>query len=224
MLQELLKEYLTDDAKVNEFLGKMKEQKIYTSKEENMDTRYPKLKADFDDLSAKNQESLKLIEELKKSNGDNEGLQAKIKEYEGKVAELTKENEALTIDNSIKFGLLSKGAKASDIDYLIFKIKQSDDELKLDKDGNVKGLDHIIEDLQKTCSSNFEDKASKKVDVKVLPNNDPSKNTITAEQFKKMGYKEKVKLYQENKELYDELSQSAKEDSSNSATTSKEGE
>lgn len=205
MLQDLLKEFLVDDTKVNQFLEKMKSEKIYTSKEENMDTRYPKLKSDYEALVTKDEQSQKLIDELKKTNGDNEGLQAKISEYEGKIAELEKQNEALTIDNAIKFGLLSKGAKADDIDYLIYRIKQGDNELKLDKDGNVKGLDNIIDDIQKTCSSNFEDKSKKKVDVKELPEGDDKKNTITKEMFAKMGYKERNKLYQENKELYEQL-------------------
>ena len=206
MLQDLLKEFLADDDKVNQFLEKMKSEKIYTSKEENMDTRYPKLKSDYEALLTKDKQSQELIEELKKTNGSNEGLQAKIGEYEGKIAELEKQNEALTIDNAIKFGLLSKGAKADDIDYLIYRIKQGDNELKLDKDGNVKGLDNIIDDIQKTCSSNFEDKSKKKVDVKDLPEGNEGKNTITKEMFSKMGYKERNKLYQENKELYDKLS------------------
>ena len=207
MLQDLLKKYLEDDGKVNEFLEAMKSEKIYTSKEENMDTRYPKLKSDYDALVSKDAESQKLIDELKKTNGNNEGLQAKISEYEGKIADLEKQNEVLTIDNAIKFGLLSQGAKADDIDYLIYRIKQGDEELKLDKDGNVKGLDAIIEGAKKTYSGNFEDKSKKKVDVKDLPQGDDKKNTVTKEAFDKMGYRERLKLYQDNKELYDELSQ-----------------
>ena len=171
-----------------------------------MDTRYPKLKSDYDALVSKDAESQKLIDELKKTNGSNEGLQAKISEYEGKIADLEKQNEVLTIDNAIKFGLLSQGAKADDIDYLIYRIKQGDTELKLDKDGNVKGLDAIIEGAKKTYSGNFEDKSKKKVDVKELPDGDKDKNTVTKEAFNKMGYRERLKLYQDNKELYNELS------------------
>lgn len=54
MLQELLKEYLGEDVKVTEFLNKMKEKKIYTSNEENIDTRYSKLKGDFEALKLYN--------------------------------------------------------------------------------------------------------------------------------------------------------------------------
>lgn len=205
MLQDLLKEFLADDAKVNQFLEKMKSEKIYTSKEENMDTRYPKLKSDYEALIAKDEQSQKLIEELKKTNGSNEGLQAKIGEYEGKIAELEKQNEVLTIDNAIKFGLLSKGAKADDIDYLIYRIKQGDNELKLDKEGNVKGLDNIIDDIQKTCSSNFEDKSKKKVDVKGLPNDTEKKEPMTKAMFLKKSYAERARFAQENPESFQAL-------------------
>lgn len=206
MLQDLLKKYLNDDAKVNEFIEEMKKEKIYTSSEENMDTRYPKLKSDYEALLSKDEQSQKLIDELKKSNGNNEGLQAKINEYESKIAELQKQNETLVIDNAIKVGLLAKGAKANDIDYLIYRIKQGDNELKVDKEGNVKGLDSIIDDIAKVYSNNFEDKSKKKVDVKDLPSGSDDKNTVTKEMFNKMGYKERAKLYQDNKELYDQLS------------------
>lgn len=205
MLQDLLKKYLADDAKVNQFMDEMKSGKIYLTKEENMDTRYPKLKSDYDALVTKNNETQALIDELKKNNGDNQGLQAKIKEYEGKIAELEKKNQDLAIDNQLKIALLGKGAKVNDIDYLMYRIKQSDDELKLDKDGNIKGLNNIIEDIAKTYNDNFEDKSKKKVEVKDLPNGTENKQTVTKEMFSKMGYRERNKLYQENKELYDSL-------------------
>lgn len=204
MLQELLKKYLEDDAKVNEFLEEMKTSKIYLSKEENMDTRYPKLKGDYEALLSKEKESQALIEELKKNNGNNEALQTKIGEYETKITELENQNKQLAIDNQIKVALLEKGAKANDIDYLMYRIKQGD-ELALDKEGNVKGLNTLIEDLSKTYSDNFEDKAKKKVDVKDLEHGNDDKNTITKEMFDKMGYQDRNKLYQENKELYEQL-------------------
>ena len=205
-LQELLKKYFGDDeSKMNTFLDDMKANKIFTSGEENIDIRYNKLKGQFDTLNSQNAESLKLIEELKKSSTNTDEMKSKIDEYEKKIAELEEEKTTLAIDNALKFALLGKGAKASDIDYLMYRIKQGDDELKLDKDGNVKGLDNIVDGIAKTCSSNFEDKTKKKVDVKDLPEGGDDKNTITKEMFSKMGYKERNKLYQENKELYDEL-------------------
>lgn len=204
MLQDLLKEYLTEDSKVEEFLNKMKENKIYTSNEENIDTRYSKLKGQFDELSAKDKESQSLIEELKKSSEGNEGMKSKISEYEAKIQQLEAENQQLAIDKAVETKLLSAGAKASDIDYLVYKIKQGGTELKLDKDGNIKGLDDLVKEMSKTYSGNFEEKAKKKVDVVELPEGNKEAK-ITKEQFQKMGYQERNKLYNENKELYTQL-------------------
>lgn len=204
MLQKLLKEFLGDDAKVTEFLNKMKENKIYTASEENLDTRYSKLKGDFDALTAKEQEAQTLIEQLKTSNKGNEDLQGKITAYETKISDLEKQNQALKMDNAIKFELLAKGAKASDIDYLMFKAKQGD-ELKLDKEGNVKGLDAVVEGLKKTCQSNFEDSQKKKVDVKDLPTGDNHNETMTKEEFLKKSYAERAQFANDNPEAFQEL-------------------
>lgn len=211
MLQDLLKEYLGDDAKVSEFMDKMKESKIYVSGEENIDTRYSKLKEDFEALSSKSKESESLIEQLKKNNGDNQTLQDQIKEYEGKIAELEAENQAMKLDNALKFELLAKGAKANDIDYLMFRAKQGETELKFDKDGHIKGIDDLIGDLKKTCQSNFEESSKKKVDVKELPDPEEKGMIITKEKFEKMGYSERNKLFRENKELYEQLASGKEE-------------
>lgn len=205
-LQELLKKYLNDDAKVAEFEDEMKKEKIYTSTNENIDIRYGKLKGDFDALVTKDKESQTLIEQLKEASKGSDEAQTKIKEYETRIAELERQNEELTIDNAIKFGLLAKGAKASDVDYLIYRAKNGDTELKLDKDGNVKGLDDLIDGLKKTYSGNFEEKAQKRIEEKKLPGDEKDKNAITKEQFSKMGYAERNKLFKENREQYDELS------------------
>lgn len=204
-MKDLLKKYLGDDVKVEEFLNEMKTNKIYTSKEDNIDIRYGKLKENFDALTTKEQEAQALIEELKKSNQGNEDLQGKIKEYETKIQDLEKQNHDMAVENAMKFKLLSSGAKPNDIDYLIFRLKQQKKEFKLDENGEVKGLNEDIEGLKKNCISNFESKANKKVDVLDLPKDPNNEPTITKEQFNKMGYHERNKIFNENKELYDKL-------------------
>lgn len=210
MLHDLLIKHIGDEAKVAEIEKDMKENKIYLSNEENIDTRYKKSKADNDVLSAENAKLKSQIEGLTKANGGNEELQGKITQYEEKIAEQEAQLKQLQAENAVKFELLAKGAKASDMDYLLFKAKQLG-ELKLDKEGNVKGLNDLVENLKKTCQSNFEESSKKKFDVKKLPNDDEKKDVITKERFDKMGYQEKNKLYQENKELYEQL-RNGKED------------
>ncbi len=148
-------------------------------------------------------EANKLIGELKKSNQGNEELQNKIGTYETQLNELKAENEQLKLDNAIKVELLSAKAKGDDLDYLMFKIKQNNDKLSLGENGELKGFD--VEEIKTTYPSNFEVETKKVVDVNNLPKIENSDNTITKEQFEKMGYKEKNKLYNENPDVYNEL-------------------
>ena len=134
-------------------------------------------------------EANKLIEELKKSNQGNEELQGKISTYENELTQLKAENEQLKLDNAIKVELLSAKAVSDDINYLMFQIKERNKELSLTEDGKVKGFD--VEEIKTAFPKNFE-----------IESND---NTITKEQFEKMGYKERTKLFNENPDVYNEL-------------------
>ena len=66
-LEELLKAQNLTDEQVTAIIGGMKENKIFTASEENLDIRYGKLKTNHDALVAKDAESQKLIEELQKA-------------------------------------------------------------------------------------------------------------------------------------------------------------
>lgn len=149
------------------------------------------------------EEANKLIAELKKSSQGNEELQGKIGNYETELAKLKAENEQLKLDNAIKVELLNAKAKGDDLDYLMFKIKQNNDKLSLTENGELKGFD--VEEIKITYPSNFEVESKKVVDVNNLPKIDTGDNTITKEQFDKMGYKERTKLFNENPEMYNEL-------------------
>lgn len=204
-LQELIKKHFGDDeAKLNTFLEDMKTNKIFTASEENLDTRYSKLKGDFEAKTKEYDESQNLIAELKKASKGNEEMQTKFTEYESKVAELQAENEQLKIENALKVELLGAKAKASDLDYLMFKYKQENNEITLDDNGKIKGFD--IEKIKTAYPNNFEVESKKEVDVNNLPNINDKQSTITKEDFQKMGYQERNKLYLEDKELYTELS------------------
>lgn len=201
-LQELLKKYLEED-KVASLLDDMKANKIFTASEENLDTRYQKLKGDFDTLTSKSNEDAKLIEQLKEASKGNEDMQNKFTEYESKVAQLQVENEQLKIDNEIKVELLASNAKAKDLDYLIFKIKQEHQELSLDDNGKIKEIN--FEDIKSAYPDNFEVESRKEVDVNKLPNINDKEITISKEEFDKMGYQEKNKLQREDPETYKSL-------------------
>lgn len=166
-MEELLKGLGYTDEQIKAILDGMKEKKIFTSNEENLDIRYGKLKTDYDGKIGELENANKLIEDLKKKSKGNEDLQGKITEYETEKSRLQAENEKLKKENALKFGLLSSGAKKDDIDYLMFKINQNNPELKLDEQGNIKDLDDILDSTKKAYPANYESETKRKVEVKV---------------------------------------------------------
>jgi len=202
-LSEILKAQGVEDDKIKAILDGMKTNKIFTSGEENLDIRYGKLKTDFDTKVKESDEAQKLIDEMKKSTQGNEDLQGKISTYEKQLADAQAENAKLKIDSAIKLELLANKAKPTDIDYLMFKIKQDNPDIKVDSDGKIKGID--VSTIKTTYSTNFEVDSRKKIDPNKLPAGDDDKGTVTKEQFSKMGYLERNKLHADNPELYEQL-------------------
>lgn len=206
-LQELLKsiEGLTEDQQ-KAILEGMKKNKIFTASEENLDVRYGKLKTDHDNLTAEHKKSTDLIAELQKATKGQEAVQGKITEYEQTIQKLQEEAVQAKTESALKIGLLSAGAKSSDIDYLLFKMEHDGDwKPELGEDGQIKGLDEKVKGLKTQFPSQFESSSSKKIDEKKLEKSD-DKDKISAEEFKKMGYQAKNKLFNEDPELYRKLS------------------
>ena len=180
----------------------MKTNKVFTASEENLDIRYGKLKTDHDSKLAELAEANNLIAELKKNNKGNEGLQQKITDYEAQVAQLQEENAQIKLDSAIKIELLAN--KALDVDYLTFKLKEKG-ELELDEQGKIKGWDDKIAGLKTQFPTQFEAAGGKKYDEHKLPDKQDGGDAITKEAFQKMGYQDRVKLYNENPAAYAEL-------------------
>ena len=133
-LEELLKaKGLTDD-QIKAILDGMKENKIFTASEENLDIRYGKLKTDYDNLTTQNGEATKLIEQLKKGTKNSDELQGKITAYETQVETLTKQLNEERLESALKVALM--GAKTDDVAYMAFKLKEGGD-LELDDNGNI---------------------------------------------------------------------------------------
>lgn len=168
-LQEILKSQGLSEEQIQKIVGEMKQNKIFTASEENLDIRYGKLKTDFDSLTKQHDESTALIEQMKKDNADNEALQGKITEYETKMATMAAELEQTKIDAALKVALLE--AKADDVDYLTFKLKEKG-ELKLDENGKIKGIDDSIAALKTQFPKQFITEQDKKVDENKLPGSD----------------------------------------------------
>ena len=204
-LQEILKSKGMSDEDITSVIGEMKQNKIFTASEENLDVRYGKLKTDHDNLTAEHKKSTDLIAELQKTTQGQEDVQKQITEYKQTIQKLQEEAQEAKTESALKIGLLSAGAKAGDIDYLIFKMSHDSDwKPELGNDGQVKGLDDKLKGLKTQYPNQFETTSQKKVEEKKLdkPDND---SKVTKEEFAKMGYQARMKLYNDNPELYKEL-------------------
>ena len=74
-LEELLKAQGLSEEQIKAIMDSMKQNKIFTAGEENLDTRYAKLKTDHDGVTSQLDEANKLIEQLKKDSGSNADIQ-----------------------------------------------------------------------------------------------------------------------------------------------------
>ena len=205
-LKEILKAKGLADDVIESIIGEMKTHKIFTASEENLDIRFGKLKTDHDALVQKDAESQKLIADLQSATKGQEDVQKQIADYQAQIAKKDEELNQARTESALKIGLLSAGAKATDIDYLIYKMNHDSDwKPELDDNGEVKGLDDKLKGLKTQFPTQFEASSTKKIDEKKLDKPE-KKDTMTKDEFKKMGYQAKLKLFNENPELYNELS------------------
>ena len=201
-LQEILKAKGLSDEDIESVVGEMKQNKIFTASEENLDIRYGKLKGDFDNLTKQHGESTQLIEQLKKSSAGNEGLQQKITEYEGKIQTLEQELQQTRVESALKVALLE--ANVTDVDYLAFKIKEKG-EVLLGDDGKIKGIDDTIAALKTQFPQHFTSESKKKIDENKLPGSDDGHDGLTKKDILSKPYAERQKIFAENPDLFREV-------------------
>ena len=205
-LQEILKSKGMSDEDITSVIGEMKQNKIFTASEENLDVRYGKLKTDHDNLTAEHKKSTDLIAELQKTTQGQEDVQKQITEYKQTIQKLQEEAQEAKTESALKIGLLSAGAKAGDIDYLIYKISHDSDwNPELGDDGQVKGLDEKLKGLKTQYPNQFETTSQKKVEEKKLEKPD-DESSVSKEEFNKMSYQERLNLYNTNPDQYEKLS------------------
>lgn len=108
------------------------------------------------------------IAELKKATKGNEELQGKFTDYENQVANLQAQLKQTQLDSALKIALLE--AKAADIDYMTFKLKEKGQSLEVGEDGKIKGIDDLISGLKVQFPTQFDAAAmGRKVDPLPLP-------------------------------------------------------
>ena len=190
-LNEIMKANGIEDDVISKITNEMKSNGIYLSKENNIDFRYNKLKTE-------NENATQTINELQAKLVEVDNLQKQLES-------LQNENVKIKLDSALDRALVE--AKVQDVDYLKYKIKEKNPNgLKLDENGKLESLNTILDDLKVQFPNQFI-KTEKVIEEQKLPKDDNDKaSSITKEQFDKMNYHDKVKLYQENKEQYEELS------------------
>ena len=204
-LAEILKSQGLSDDQINTITGEMKQNKIFTAGEENLDIRYSKLKGDHDNLTAQHKEVTALLEQAKAATNDNEALQQRFVEAERKIEQLQKERDDARLDAAMDRALMKAGAKAADFDYLKFQWRKKG-EIGLDDNGEVKGYDDAVSAMKTQFPANFENaKDSVQIDANPLPQTDTNRPGVTAEEFAKMGYQSRLKLKQEQPEIYAQM-------------------
>ncbi|MDY4606396.1 phage scaffolding protein [Clostridium tertium] len=196
--------------KLLEDLGLTKEQIDSVMDENGKDIEAEKEKtttttAELEDVKKQLKEANSTITDLKKSNADNEALQAKVKEYEDTIKTQKADYEAkvrnLTLDSAIEKALSNAGAKH--IDLLSTKIDR--EKLKIETDGKVTGLDEQISAYKESYKDLFIPKIEGRD-----PNNNgggkpPVNNPWSKEHF---NLTQQAKILRENPELANQLKNS----------------
>ena len=199
-LTEILKANGVDDEVITKITADMKTNKIFTAGEENLDIRYGKLKNDHAQAQqsiADLQSQIAQFEQLKTQNA------TLVEEANKKVADLQAENERIKLDNALERALIE--AKVQDVDYMKFKLKEKHpDGFKLDENGKIESINTVLDDLKVQFPNQFA-KTEKKIEEKKLEQSDDNNGGISSEQFSKMNYHERAKLFKENPEQYAEL-------------------
>lgn len=147
-----------------------------------------------------------LIADLKKSAKGDEALQGKVTAYEAQVNQLQEQLKQTQIDSGLKIAFMEAGG--TDIDFLIWKAKNDNGgkPLELGEDGKIKGVDDLVSGLKTSAPNHFKKAGGGfMVDANPLPDSNGGNRGVTSEEFAKMGYQSRLKLKQEQPEVYAEL-------------------
>lgn len=146
------------EEQVTAVMAGMKEHKIYTASQENLDVRYEKLKAKHEELTTTHATATAELEGLKTASTGSQELQAELAkakaDYEALQQESTKKVKMTAIDYALKEQMKAHKAKDKYADLLSGKIDR--EALQLDEKGAVVGLEDIFTSLKTEYSDLFE--------------------------------------------------------------------
>lgn len=138
------------------------------------------------------------ITDLQKAkDGDNQELKDKLANYEKENAQYKADMKELKLNNAVKLAVAKEANDANDVLAFINK-----DELELQDDGTVKGLDKAVESLKESKPYLFADntpKGNTPIDGETM------QTGITKEQFDNMSVAERTELFLNDRETHDKL-------------------
>ncbi len=182
--------------------GEIDKQKMIDAIDESKSGMVPRSRlndknAEIDELKAEITNRDEQIAKLQDSVKDDSKLQKELDELKDKNAEWQTKYQESQLNNAVKLAVAKDANDADDILAFINK-----DELELQDDGKVKGLDKAIESLKESKPYLFaESKPSGRTP-------DDGKNVnggITQEEFNNMSVAERTNLFVNDRKTYDTL-------------------
>ncbi|MCG2339278.1 phage scaffolding protein [Staphylococcus epidermidis] len=182
--------------------GEIDKQKVIDAIDESKSGMVPRSRlndknAEIDELKAEITNRDEQIAKLQDSVKDDSELQKELDEAKNQNAEWQTKYKESQLNNAVKLAVAKDANDADDILAFINK-----DELELQGDGNVKGLDKAIESLKESKPYLFvESKPSGRTP-------DDGKNVnggLTQEEFNNMSVAERTNLFVNDRKTYDAL-------------------
>lgn len=196
-MEELLKKLGYQDTDIKNIIEGMKKDKIYTSKEENIDERYNKLKEQKIALEEQIKGANDTISDLKKNSKNSEDIEAKVKEWENKYNELDSTSRAKIKNMTIDYAINSKLSGVNE-KYRKLLCKEFDtSKMEVKDTGEIIGLDEQFKDISETYKEWFESSTPSNT---YSPGNFPRKSNVVNNPFIKETFNltEQGRLLKEN--------------------------
>ena len=196
-MEELLKKLGYQDTDIKNIIEGMKKDKIYTSREENIDERYNKLKEQKLALEEQIKGANDTISDLKKNSKNSEDIEAKVKEWENKYNELDSTSRDKIKNMTIDYAINSKLSGVNE-KYRKLLCKEFDtSKMEVKDTGEIIGLDEQFKDISETYKEWFESSTPSNTGS---PGNFPRKSNVVNNPFIKETFNltEQGRLLKEN--------------------------
>lgn len=182
--------------------GEIDKQKVIDAIDESKSGMVPRSRlndknAEIDELKAEITNRDEQIAKLHDSVKDDSELQKELDELKDKNAEWQTKYQESQLNNAVKLAVAKDANDADDILAFINK-----DELELQDDGKVKGLDKAIESLKESKPYLF---AESKPSGRTPDDGKTVNGGITQEEFNNMSVAERTNLFVNDRKTYDAL-------------------